>query len=77
MLNTSEFTKAWQELQNAKNPDLPFYLQSNGYAYLVGMLTSFNEAGISVNQSQKIIDETTQELKQELSDLSDKLELQK
>ena len=56
-----------------KNPDLPFYLQSNGYAYLVGMLTSFIEARTSVKESQKIIDETTQELRQELSDLSDKV----
>ena len=77
MLNTNEFVKVWQDLEKAKNPDLPFYLYANAYAYLTGLLTSLIETGASVKKAQSIIDEATKELKQELSDLSDKLELQK
>lgn len=73
MLYTNEFIEAFRNVEKAKNPELPYYLYANAYAYLTGLLTSLIETGASVKKAQAIIDECTQDLIKELSDLSDKV----
>lgn len=71
MLNTEKFLTAYRNLDKAKYPSL----RNTGseYAYLCGVLSSMIEAKASEKKVQARLDKLADELIQELSDLSDKV----